>query len=32
MLGHRNVKTTMVYAKVVDEMKRNASEKIKINK
>jgi integrase len=31
MLGHRNVKTTMIYAKVVDEMKRSASEKIKIN-
>jgi integrase len=32
MLGHRSVKTTMIYAKVVDEMKRSASEKIKINK
>jgi integrase len=31
MLGHRSVKTTMIYAKVVDEMKRSASEKIKIN-
>jgi site-specific recombinase XerD len=32
MLGHRSVKTTMIYAKVVDEMKRSASEKIKINR
>ena len=31
MLGHRSVKTTMIYAKVVDEMKRSASEKIKIS-
>jgi integrase len=32
MLGHRSVKTTMIYAKVVDEMKRSASEKIKIKR
>ena len=32
MMGHRSVKTTMIYAKVVDEMKRSASEKIKIKR
>ena len=32
MMGHRSVKTTMIYAKVVDEMKRSASEKVKINR
>jgi integrase len=32
MMGHRSIKTTMIYAKVVDEMKRSASEKIKIKR
>lgn len=31
MLGHTNVKTTQVYAKVVDEKKRKAAETIKLN-
>jgi len=31
MLGHRSVKTTQVYAKIVDEKKREAANKIKIN-
>lgn len=31
MLGHRNLKTTQVYAKIVDEAQREASERIKLN-
>ena len=31
MLGHRNISTTQVYAKIVDEKKREAANKIKIN-
>ncbi len=31
MLGHRSVKTTQVYAKIVDAKKREAANKIKIN-
>jgi integrase len=31
MLGHTNVKTTQIYAKVVDEKKQKATEAIKIN-
>ena len=31
MLGHTNVKTTQVYAKVVDEKKEKAANTIKIN-
>lgn len=31
MLGHRNLKTTQVYAKIVDEAKREATNKIKLN-
>ncbi len=31
MLGHTNVKTTQVYAKVVDEKKQKAAETIKLN-
>jgi integrase len=30
MLGHRELKTTQIYAKIVDETKRKATEKIKI--
>lgn len=30
MLGHRNLKTTQIYAKIVDEKKREASNKIQI--
>lgn len=30
MLGHRSVKTTQVYAKVMDQAKREASEKIRL--
>jgi integrase len=31
MLGHRDLKTTQIYAKIVDEDKRNAADKIKLN-
>lgn len=31
MLGHKNVKTTQIYAKVIDESKREAASKIKID-
>ena len=31
MLGHKSVKTTQIYAKVVDELKKEATEKIKLN-
>ena len=31
MLGHTNVKTTQVYAKVIDEKKNKAAEAIKLN-
>jgi integrase len=30
MLGHRSLKTTQVYAKIIDEAKRQASERIKL--
>jgi site-specific recombinase XerD len=31
MLGHTNVKTTQIYAKVVDEKKNKAAQAIKLN-
>ena len=31
MLGHRELKTTQVYAKIVDQTKRDATEKIKLD-
>lgn len=31
MLGHKDLKTTQIYAKVVDEAKRNAANKIKLD-
>jgi integrase len=31
MLGHRDLKTTQVYAKIVDNMKREAADKIKLD-
>lgn len=31
MLGHKDLKTTQIYAKVIDEAKRAAADKIKIN-
>lgn len=31
MLGHKDLKTTQIYAKIVDEAKRNAADKIKLD-
>jgi integrase len=31
MLGHRELKTTQIYAKIVDQSKRDAADKIKLN-
>jgi site-specific recombinase XerD len=31
MLGHRELKTTQIYAKIVDESKRKAADKIKLD-
>jgi site-specific recombinase XerD len=31
MLGHRDLKTTQVYAKIIDQAKRNASDRIKLD-
>jgi integrase len=31
MLGHRDLKTTQIYAKIVDQSKRNAADKIKLD-
>ncbi|WP_083997365.1 site-specific integrase [Chryseobacterium angstadtii] len=31
LLGHKDIKTTEIYAKIVDSLKKEASEKIKIN-
>lgn len=31
LLGHKNIKTTEIYAKIVDSLKKEASDKIKIN-
>lgn len=31
MLGHKNLKTTQIYAKIVDESKRKAADKIKLD-
>jgi integrase len=31
MLGHRELKTTQIYAKVIDQTKRDAADKIKLN-
>lgn len=31
MLGHRELKTTQIYAKVIDQTKRNAADKIKLD-
>ena len=31
MLGHRDLKTTQIYAKIIDETKREAADKIKLN-
>lgn len=31
MLGHKNVKTTQIYANVINEKKREAADKMKLN-
>lgn len=31
MLVHKDLKTTQIYAKIVDEAKREAADKIKLN-
>jgi site-specific recombinase XerD len=31
MLGHRELKTTQVYAKIIDQTKRDAADKIKLD-
>ena len=31
MLGHKNIKTTQIYTKIVDQAKRKASERIKLD-
>ena len=31
MLGHKNISTTQIYSKVVDDMKRKASDRIKLD-
>jgi len=31
MLGHRDLKTTLIYAKIIDQTKRNATDKIKLD-
>ena len=31
MLGHREIKTTQVYAKIIDKQKREAANKIKLD-
>ncbi len=31
MLGHRELKTTQIYAKVIDQTKRTAADKIKLD-